>query len=103
MSIIYERISQYPINSNHTWHWLYGSEGKLMSLNKRITLLFPLSLILYELPLYLSNNLFLPALSQITKTFQVTNATSQLSIALWFLGPSVFQVLLGPLSDSLLA
>lgn len=70
-----------------------------MILNKRITLLFPLSLILYELPLYLSNNLFLPALPEITKSFQVTNATAQLSIAYWFLGASVFQVLLGPLSD----
>ena len=70
-----------------------------MSLNKKITLLFPLSLILYELPLYLSNNLFLPALPDITKSFQVTNATAQLSIAFWFLGASAFQILLGPLSD----
>lgn len=57
-----------------------------MSLNKKITLLFPLSLILYELPLYLSNNLFLPALPEITKSFHVINATAQLSIAFWFLG-----------------
>jgi MFS transporter, DHA1 family, multidrug resistance protein len=70
-----------------------------MSLNKNITLLFPLSLILYELPLYLSNNLFLSALPGITKSFQITNATAQLSIAFWFLGASAFQVLLGPLSD----
>lgn len=70
-----------------------------MSLNKKITLLFPLSLILYELPLYLSNNLFLPALPEITKSFYVTNATAQLSIAYWFLGASAFQILLGPLSD----
>lgn len=70
-----------------------------MSLNKKITLLFPLSLILYELPLYLSNNLFLPALPEITKSFHVINATAQLSIAFWFLGASAFQVILGPLSD----
>ena len=71
----------------------------IMSLNRNITLLFPLSLILYELPLYLSNNLFLPALPGITKSFQITNATAQLSIAFWFLGASAFQLLLGPLSD----
>lgn len=70
-----------------------------MSLNKNIALLFPLSLIFYELPLYLSNNLFLPALPGITKSFQVTNATAQLSIAFWFLGASFFQVFLGPLAD----
>ncbi|HEY2566745.1 MAG TPA: MFS transporter, partial [Candidatus Aquirickettsiella sp.] len=70
-----------------------------MSRSKKITLLFPLSLILYELPLYLSNNLFLPALPEVTKSFHVTNATAQLSIAFWFLGASAFQVILGPLSD----
>ena len=69
------------------------------SLNKSIILLFPFSLILYELPLYLSNNLFLPALPEITKSFHVTNATIQLSIAFWFLGASAFQVILGPLSE----
>ncbi|HEY2566940.1 MAG TPA: MFS transporter [Candidatus Aquirickettsiella sp.] len=70
-----------------------------MNLNKRITLLFPLSLIFYELPLYLSNTLFLPALPEITKSFQITNATAQLSVAFWFLGASFFQIILGPLSD----
>ena len=70
-----------------------------MNLNKRITLLFPLSLIFYELPLYLSNTIFLPALPEITKSFQITNATAQLSVAFWFLGASFFQVILGPLSD----
>ncbi|HEY2566691.1 MAG TPA: MFS transporter [Candidatus Aquirickettsiella sp.] len=67
--------------------------------NNKITLLFPISLILYELPLYFSNNLFLPALPEITKSFQVANATAQLSIAFWFLGASFFQVFLGPLAD----
>ncbi|WP_342227992.1 MFS transporter [Rickettsiella endosymbiont of Rhagonycha lignosa] len=67
--------------------------------NKKITLLFPISLILYELPLYFSNNLFLPALPEVTKNLQVTNAIGQLSIAYWFLGASLFQVFLEPLSD----
>lgn len=71
-----------------------------MSLNNRkIALLFPISLILYELPLYLSNNLFLPALPLVRQSFHVSNATAQLSIALWFLGASTLQVILGPLSD----
>lgn len=70
-----------------------------MNLDKNITLFFPLSLILYELPLYLSNNLFLPALPEMTKNFHVINATTQLSIVYWFLGASAFQWLLGPLSE----
>ena len=67
--------------------------------HKNNSFLFPLSLILYELPLYFSNNLFLPALPQIREAFNISNATVQLSIALWFLGASTFQVILGPLSD----
>jgi MFS family permease len=67
--------------------------------NTKITLLFPISLILYELPLCFSNNLFLQALPEITKNFQVTNAIGQLSIAYWFLGASLFQVFLGTLAD----
>lgn len=74
---------------------------KILSLNESITLLFPLSLILYELLLYLSNNLFLPALPETTKSFQVTNAIAQLSIVFWFLGASFLQIALGPLSDHL--
>jgi len=67
--------------------------------NNKIIELFSIGLILYELALYLSNNLFLPALPEITKSFQVTNAIAQLSISFWFLGASAFQVLLGPLAD----
>ncbi|WP_339051051.1 MFS transporter [Rickettsiella endosymbiont of Xylota segnis] len=67
--------------------------------NNKITLLFPISLILYELPLCFSNNFFLPVLPEITKNFQVTNAIGQLSIAYWFLGASLFQLFLDPLAD----
>jgi DHA1 family multidrug/chloramphenicol efflux transport protein-like MFS transporter len=67
--------------------------------HKNNNFLFPLSLILYELPLYFSNNLFLPALPQIQQDFAVSSGTTQLSIAFWFLGASTCQVILGPLSD----
>lgn len=66
---------------------------------KKISILFPISLILYELPLYLANNIFLPALPLVKDSFRVSNATAQLSVALWFLGASTLQVILGPLSD----
>lgn len=71
----------------------------MKSLNKKITLFFPIALILYELPLYFSNNLFLPALVEITKSFRVSNSIAQLSIAFWFLGAATLQIVLGPLAD----
>ncbi|MFM2322163.1 MAG: Multidrug transporter MdfA [Pseudomonadota bacterium] len=70
-----------------------------LTYNKNNGFWFLLSLILYELPLYFSNNLFLPALPQIQQDFAVSNGTAQLSIAIWFLGASTCQVILGPLSD----
>lgn len=71
----------------------------MILLNKKITLFFPIALILYELPLYFSNNLFFPALVEITKSFSVSNDVAQLSIAFWFLGAATLQIVLGPLAD----
>lgn len=65
----------------------------------KISLLFPLSLIFYELPLYFANNIFLPVLPSIKESFQISNATTQLTVALWFLGASTLQIILGPLAD----
>ncbi|WP_218814195.1 MFS transporter [Rickettsiella endosymbiont of Dermanyssus gallinae] len=66
---------------------------------KKLTLWFPLSLVLYEIPLYLSNNLFLSAFPSLKQSFHTSNSTVELSITYWFLGASTLQLILGPLSD----
>ncbi len=67
--------------------------------DKKILWLFPLCLIFYELPLYFATNMYLPALPAMSQTFGVNASLAQLTIAIWFLGASSFQIFLGPLAD----
>lgn len=66
---------------------------------KKILWLFPLCLIFYELPLYFATNMYLPALPVMSQTFKINASLAQLTIAIWFLGASCFQIFLGPLAD----
>lgn len=70
-------------------------------LRKKMPLFFPIALILYELPLYFATNMILPALPQISETFGIKANVAKLTVAIWFLGASCFQVILGPLADHL--
>lgn len=54
--------------------------------------IFPLCLILYELPLYFTTNMYLPALPEMRQTFGIEVNIAQLTIAIWFLGASCFQI-----------
>ncbi len=63
------------------------------------SLLFPLLLVFYETIIYLSNDMYLPALPQIAKDFSVSHSQIQLSLTTWFLGATSMQLIFGPLSD----
>jgi DHA1 family multidrug/chloramphenicol efflux transport protein-like MFS transporter len=67
----------------------------------RMPWLFPIALILYELPLYFATNMLLPALPQISQAFAIKASMAKLTVAIWFLGASCFQIILGPLADHL--
>ncbi|MFZ0218854.1 MAG: MFS transporter [Candidatus Aquirickettsiella sp.] len=71
----------------------------VLQINKKILWLFPLCLIFYELPLYFSTNMYLPALPAMSQTFGINASLAQMTIAIWFLGASCFQIFLGPLAD----
>ena len=60
---------------------------------------FPLLLVFYELPTYLSNDAYLPALPIIVKDFLTTPHLVQLTLTAWFLGTAFMQLVLGPLAD----
>ena len=66
---------------------------------KKLAFWFPLSIVLYEVPLYLSNNLFLPAFPLLKQSFHASTSTIEWSIALWFLGASTLQLILSPLCE----
>jgi DHA1 family multidrug/chloramphenicol efflux transport protein-like MFS transporter len=74
---------------------------KLSIPRKKMPLIFPIALILYELPLYFATNMILPALPQISQSFGIKTNIAKLTVAIWFLGASCFQVILGPLADHL--
>lgn len=75
--------------------------SNILPIGKKILWLFPLCLIFYELPLYFATNMYLPALPAVSQTFGINSSLAQLTIAVWFLGASCFQIFLGPLADRL--
>ena len=70
-----------------------------MMTKKNYSFLFPLLLVLYELPTFLSNDAYLPALPTIMKNFGTTQHLVQLTLTTWFLGSTFMQLVLGPIAD----
>ena len=62
-------------------------------------LLFPLSLALLEFGVFLSNDAYLPALPSMMSDLGLTQALSQSTLSIWFLGSASVQLFVGPLSD----
>jgi predicted MFS family arabinose efflux permease len=62
---------------------------------------FPLALMLLEVIVYLSQDMYLPALPAVQGSFGVSQASAQLSVAVWSSGAAVVQLFTGPASDRL--
>lgn len=73
--------------------------NKLAVLLKKPLLIFPFILVFFEITNYLSNDMYLPALPALTKDFNISMHTAQMTLTVWFLGTASMQLLLGPLSD----
>jgi DHA1 family multidrug/chloramphenicol efflux transport protein-like MFS transporter len=61
--------------------------------------LLPYLLILFEIVVYLSNDMYLPSMPAIARDLALTQEQTQSTLTLWFLGASALQFILGPLSD----
>ena len=61
--------------------------------------LFPYLLVLYEVMIYLSNDMYIPALPQLMQGLGINAHTAQLTLTSWFLGGVSLQLILGPISD----
>lgn len=68
-------------------------------MNKLKKLIFPYLLILYEVVLYLSNDMYLPSMPSIADDLVLTEHEIQATLTFWFLGASSLQFILGPISD----
>jgi MFS family permease len=62
---------------------------------------FPLVLLSYEIAVYLSNDMYLPALPDIAHQFKASVAQVQYTLTAWFLGSCTVPLLLGPIVDFL--
>ena len=61
--------------------------------------IFPLFLVCYEVLVYLSTDMYLPALPKMREAFTLNTQETQTALTLWFLGSGVFQWAMGPISD----
>nr|WP_171490616.1 MFS transporter [Acinetobacter sp. C16S1] len=76
------------------------TNNQSMRLN-RITLMFPLALVLFEFAVYIGNDLIQPAMLSITQEFGVSATWAPSSMSFYLLGGASVAWLLGPLSDRL--
>ena len=74
-------------------------KNELAALLKKPLLFFPFILVFFEVINYLSNDMYLPALPALTKDFNISMHTAQMTLTVWFLGTASMQLFLGPLSD----
>lgn len=70
-----------------------------MNHHQRHLWLFPLLLVLYEISSYLSNDMYLPALPSMMRDLNLSAASAQLTVTMWFLGAACSPLLSGALAD----
>ena len=70
-----------------------------MGKSLRVLYLFPLFLILYEFTINMSNDMYIPAMPELTRIFGASSGVIAFTITTWLLGDSSVQLFLGPLSD----
>ncbi|WP_377705764.1 MFS transporter [Pseudoduganella sp. UC29_71] len=70
----------------------------MVQTNKRL-LYFCLFFLLYEMAVYLSNDMIMPAMPQVVREFRASNHAIGLSLSLYILGGSTLQIFLGPVAD----
>lgn len=61
--------------------------------------LFPFFLIFLEIAIFLSNDMYLPSMPAIAQDLALNQQQIQHTLAVWFLGSSSLQFILGPISD----
>ena len=67
--------------------------------SKKQLLYFCLFFLLYEMAVYLSNDMIMPAMPQVVREFQSSSHAIGLSLSLYILGGSTLQIFLGPVAD----
>lgn len=65
----------------------------------RLTWLFPILLVVYEISVYLSNDMYLPALPNMMHDLKISATQAQLTITMWFIGAASTPLVMGAFAD----
>ncbi len=71
----------------------------LIAITRRHALIFAVFLVFYEFLTYISNDMIMPGMLQVVKSFNASESAVARSLMLYILGGSTLQIILGPLSD----
>ena len=63
------------------------------------SLIFPILLVFYEIALYLSNDMYLPALPQMMTDLRMSDIIAQNTLTAWFVGSAFLPIFMGVIAD----
>lgn len=72
----------------------------LISISRRQAMVFACFLVLYEFLTYIANDMIMPGMIDVVKSFNAPESTVATSLTVYILGGASLQLILGPLSDS---
>lgn len=72
----------------------------LISISRKQAFIFAFFLVLYEFLTYIANDMIMPGMIQVVKSFNAPESTVATSLTIYILGGASLQVVLGPISDA---
>lgn len=72
----------------------------LIAISRRHAMVFACFLVLYEFLTYIANDMIMPGMINVVKSFNAPESTVATSLTVYILGGASLQLILGPLSDS---
>lgn len=72
----------------------------LINISRKQALLFACFLVLYEFLTYIANDMIMPGMIQVVRSFQAPESMVATSLTVYMLGGASLQIILGPLSDA---
>lgn len=72
----------------------------LISISRKQALIFSCFLVLYEFLTYIANDMIMPGMLQVVKSFHAPESTVATSLTIYILGGASLQLILGPISDA---
>lgn len=72
----------------------------LIPITKKQAMIFAFFLVMYEFLTYIANDMIMPGMLQVVKSFNASESVVATSLTIYMLGGASLQIILGPISDS---